>query len=167
MSETFDLSTLARQVNDWCREHHIEPMSGQAGEEVTERTVRFYRALGLLNPPARGPEGGYTEHHRLQLVAVRILQAQGLPLRRIRPLLFGRTLDELREIEQRGLREIVSTDTTPFRLPQAAAELWLTLPIGEDFLLVSRSGRSVSENQRRKIAAILQESDLVVEETQP
>ena len=89
MPESLSLEELSQQVNAWCAEHGIEPASGQVGELVSERNVRYYRTLGLVDAPV---DGRYTEKHLLQLSAIRLLQAQGLPLRRIRELLYP--LDE-------------------------------------------------------------------------
>ena len=149
MSETFSAVELARRVNTWCDEHGIEPANGQAGVAVTERNVRFYRTSGLLD----APDGGFGEKHVLQLIAVRILQAQGLPLRRIRELLHGRSLTDLHEIQQRGAVE--------FRSPSASMAfagidaLWRVTPLNEDFLLVSRRGTVLSAAQRAALAAAL------------
>jgi hypothetical protein len=85
MPESLSLEELSQQVNAWCAEHGIEPASGQVGELVSERNVRYYRTLGLVDAPV---DGRYTEKHLLQLSAIRLLQAQGLPLRRIRELLL-------------------------------------------------------------------------------
>src|SRR3954469_4201951 len=106
------LPELADAVNDWCSEHDIEPANGQAGETVTERNIRFYRTMGLVDPP----DGAvYGEKHLLQLSAIRLLQAQGVPLRRIRDLLYGRSLAELREIRKRGLAESeAASSAAPF-----------------------------------------------------
>src|SRR4051812_40890862 len=98
------LTELAADVNGWCAEHRIEPANGQAGDAVTERNIRFYRTMGLVDPPEGGARG-YGERHLLQLAAIRLLQAQGVPLRRIRDLLYGRSMAELREIRRRGIAE--------------------------------------------------------------
>src|SRR5215475_3508569 len=103
MNEMLSAEELAESVNDWCQKHRVEPASGQAGERMTVRNIRYYRALGLLDPPTANGHHGFGEKHRLQLVAIRLLQAQGLPLQRIQELLFGRTLRELERIEKEGL----------------------------------------------------------------
>ena len=79
-NDTFTVAQLAEAVNDWCDEHKVAPASGQAGQRMTERNVRYYRTLGLIDPPLVGGGMGYGEKHFLQLIAVRLLQAQGLPL---------------------------------------------------------------------------------------
>lgn len=147
------ISELADRVNAWCAEHGIEPASGQAGERVSERNIRFYRTTGLVDAPASGGRG-FGETHFLQLVAIRLLQAQGLPLRRIRELLFGRTPQELREVQRRGLAEARSLAATRTAMPQAE-ELWRMIPLDADFLLVSRRGTSLSAEQRDALLCVL------------
>lgn len=147
----FSLRGLAERVNAWCGEHHVEPAVGQAGESVTERNVRYYRTVGLLDAPASGLDG-YSEKHFLQLVGLRLLQAQGLPLRRIRELLFGRSVVELREVQRRALAE--ANRAPNWRTTSAHAdELWRMIPLSDDFMLVSRRGKELTSRQR---AAVLQ-----------
>src|SRR4051812_46995622 len=132
MPASSSLDELSSRINAWCEEHDIVPASGQAGEAVTERNIRYYRTLGLVDAPEGG---GYGEKHLLQLTAIRLLQAQGLPLRRIRELLYGRSLKELQEIRRRGLAE--SRAAVPARrVGPVGEELWRMIPISEDFLLV-------------------------------
>jgi len=129
------------------------PVSGQTGERMTERNVRYYRTLGLVDAPLTGGGLGYGEKHRLQLLAIRLLQAQGLPLNRIRDLLLGRTLDELHEIEKRGLAEQQRADVIPFR--PSLGETWSMTPLDDEFLLISRRGRGLSEDVRERLRAVL------------
>ncbi len=106
-----------------------------------------------MDAPASGGGSGYGEKHLLQLMAIRLLQAQGLPLNRIRDLLFGRSVEELREVERRGLAELGETRLPNFR--PVTNESWTMTPIDEDFLLVSRRGRGISEEVRAKLLAVL------------
>jgi DNA-binding transcriptional MerR regulator len=153
MPESFSLEELSDRINAWCGEHGIAPASGQAGEIVSERNIRYYRTLGLIDAPEGG---GYGEKHLLQLTAVRLLQAQGLPLRRIRELLYGRSLQELREIRRRGLAE-AQRATTAIRVTLPGQdELWRMIPLDEDFLLVSRRGTTLTPTQREAVMLALQ-----------
>jgi DNA-binding transcriptional MerR regulator len=152
MAESFSLEELSRQINAWCAEHEIAPASGQAGEVVSERNVRYYRTIGLID----APEGGaYGEKHLLQLTAVRLLQAQGLPLRRIRELIYGRSLQELREIRRRGLVEAGRASAAARVTLPASDELWRAIPLDEDFLLMSRRGTPLTPLQREAVLQAL------------
>lgn len=147
--EPCSVSELADRVNAWCAEHAVAPANGQAGELVTERNIRFYRTVGLLDAPAGGG-CGFGEKHFLQLVGIRLLQAQGLPLRRIRELLFGRTLAELREVQRRGVAEARNQSAAAgfpaFAL--AGDGLWRVTALDDDFMIVSRRGTTLSAPQR-------------------
>jgi len=153
MKQTVSAQQLADLVNLWCDEHQVHPANGQAGEQISVRNIRYYRTLGLLDPPESGGGQGFGEKHRLQLIAIRLLQAQGLPLSRIQQLLFGRSLEELSEIEQRGLTELQETRVSAFR--PSRDEGWSMMPLNDEFMLVSRHGRSVATDVRQRLLAVL------------
>ena len=152
MRESFSLEVLSERVNAWCDEHEIAPVSGQAGENVSERSIRYYRTLGLVDAPAGG---GYGEKHLLQIIALRLLQAQGMPLRRIRELLYGRSQEELREVRRRGLAEAVRGTASVRMVMPVGDELWRAIPLDEDFLLVSRRGTPITPAQREAVRVAL------------
>jgi DNA-binding transcriptional MerR regulator len=148
------ISELATEVNEWCSRNAVEPANGQAGDLVTARNIRFYSTVGLLDAPESGGRG-FGEKHYLQLVAIRLLQAQGLPLRRIRELLFGRTVAELREVQKRGLIEARGVSASS-RIPiPAGDELWRATPLDDDFMIISRRGTALSAAQRDAILRAL------------
>ncbi len=151
MHEVQTLESLAAAVNAWCADHRVVPANAQAGELVTERNIRFYRTTGLVDAP---DGGGYGEKHFLQLVAIRLLQAQGLPLRRIRELLFGRSIAELREVQKRGVVEAKTIAAARTPMP-ASDELWRMIPLDDDFLIVSRRGTTISPEQREALIRAL------------
>jgi DNA-binding transcriptional MerR regulator len=155
----FSAEQLANLVNQWCDEHGVFPANGQAGEEMSVRNIRYYRTLGLLDPPETGGGRGFGEKHRLQLIAIRLLQAQGLPLSRIQQLLFGRSLEELREIENRGLAELEEARVAAFR--PSVDESWKMMPLNDEFMLVSRRGKTVGPDIRQRLLAVL-EGELIV-----
>ncbi len=154
MDSVLSAEQLAAQVNGWCERHEVEPASGQAGERMTERNIRYYRTLGLIDPAGLGGGQGFGEKHRLQLIAIRLLQTQGVPLNRIRELLFGRSIEELRRIEKQGLAELKAAQIATFR-PSAAQETWRVTPLDDDFMIVSRRGRGLSHELRERILGVL------------
>jgi DNA-binding transcriptional MerR regulator len=154
MNDALSAQQLADLVNQWCDENSVFPANGQAGEQMTVRNVRYYRTLGLLDPPETGGGRGFGEKHRLQLIAIRLLQAQGLPLSRIQQLLFGRSLEELKEIENRGLAELEETRVAAFR--PSADESWNMMPLNDEFMLVSRRGVTVGADMRQRLLAVLE-----------
>ena len=149
----FSAEHLAALVNQWSQQHGVSPANGQAGERMTLRNIRYYRTLGLLHPPLVGGGNGFGEKHRLQLVAIRLLQAQGLPLNRIQELLFGRSLEDLKRIERQGLAELEQASLTAFR--PSATESWCMTPLNEEFMVMSRKGRAVPAALRERLLAIL------------
>lgn len=150
------IEELAESINRWCVEHGITPANGQAGERMTERNIRFYRTRGLLDAP--GSESGehkrgFSEKHTAQLRAIRLLQARPLPLEEIQEQIRGRSLEELRELERQELRKI--NGATAAIMGGATQENWQVTVVGGEYLLVSRRGRAISEEQRRQVAAAL------------
>src|SRR5688500_11518457 len=57
MPATYSVEELAREANRWCSKHRVTPASGQAGAAPSNRTIRYYRTLGLIDPPADGAYG--------------------------------------------------------------------------------------------------------------
>jgi DNA-binding transcriptional MerR regulator len=164
MNEGFSAEQLAETVNDWCEEHQVIPANGQAGERMSVRNVRYYRSLGLLDAPSGGGQG-FGEKHRLQLVAIRLLQAQGLPLNRIQPLLFGRSLADLERIARQGLAERSQTQVPAFH--PAAHESWSITPLNSEFMVISRLGRALAPELRDRLLAILSPIESESHLTQP
>ena len=150
----YALSELAAAVNQWCAEARLEPANGQVGEAITERNIRFYRTTGLIDAPTAGGGRGYGERHLLQLTAIRILQAQGLPLRRIRELLFGRSLTELREIRTRGRAEARNAHaTSPAFVP---GEAWQLVPVTSDLAILHRPGLQLTGDKLQQLRQLLE-----------
>jgi len=157
MSGELTLEELARVVQEWCQEHHILPINGQAAEEITERNIRYYRTLGLLDPPLGNYMRTFSEKHRLQLIAIRLYQAQGLPLRKIRDELYGKSLEDLVALEKqaakRGKRPIAIA--LPWQ-SAVASESWSVVPLTGEFLLVSRQNKQLPRGLIEKINKLLQ-----------
>lgn len=151
--EDYSLAELAVAVNRWCDHAGLQPANGQVGLALSERNIRFYRTAGLVDGPSSGGGRGYGEKHLLQLTGIRILQAQGLPLRRIRELLFGRSLRELREIRERGRIEAQSRTQPRHRL--VPGESWQLTPITHDVALLAGPGRQISDEQLQRIREVL------------
>jgi len=156
MSEAnYSISELAEAVNAWCRKHDAVPLDNRSGGEVSVRNIRYYQSLGLVDRPMTADGRGFTEKHRLQLTAIRLLQAKGLPLSRIQTLLYGRNEKALRDIERRGLKELERfTSVSSVSLVKD----WKVASIGEDILLLTRNGRELTAAQKLKIQEILSAS---------
>lgn len=147
------LDSLADQVNAWCAKRRVTPANGQVGTATTVRTLRYYRTVNLLDAPTAGGGEGYGRRHLLQACAVRVLQAEGLPLSRIQSLLFGRSDDELKTV-------LDSVKTGAHQLPASAPmtqpETWQTWPITPEMMIVSRRpGQQLTAAQLAAIAKII------------
>jgi DNA-binding transcriptional MerR regulator len=152
----YSLDELARVVQDWCKEHKIVPANGQAAEAITERNIRYYRTLGLLDPPMGNYAKTFSEKHRLQLIALRIYQAHGLPLRKIRDELYGKSLDDLAALEKQASKRGGKTFSVSMpSLPGATTESWLVVALSDEFLLISRQNRQLPRSVVEKIKQVL------------
>ena len=150
MTGHWTIHELAEAVNVWCRNRALEPANGQTASELSARTLHYYRSSGLLDAPESGAGRGYGRRHLLQLKAIRVLQAQGLPLSRIQQLLFGRPDVELEQIAE-SAGEI--GPLTP-NVPLVSQEKWTTYPLNKQLFLVAREGARLSGTQLEAIRKI-------------
>ncbi len=150
-TENFSITELAEAVNDWCKQHQVEPLHNQVGAQVSVRNIRYYQGLGLVDRPVNARGKGFVEKHRLQLIAIRLLQAKGVPLGKIQSLLSGRTLEQLREVERRGLVELEGPPPPAWSWPQD----WKLVQLNQDLLLLARSAKELTPTQKQRILDIL------------
>ncbi len=103
MDERYTLDELVRRVIDEVTRLGLPQPNGQVSAVPDGRTLRYYGTLGLLDRPAevRGRRAYYGPRHLLQAVAVKALQAEGLPLQEIQHRLAGRSDEELRQLTAR------------------------------------------------------------------
>lgn len=100
--------------------------SGRVTDAPDLRTVRYYAALGLLDPPSAfiKKKALYGERHLLQLVAIKRLQRSGLALAEIQLQLAGASEAKLRSAAR------VPAQAAPSREPPPAeaARFWARKP---------------------------------------
>lgn len=146
-----DVGALAAAVNGWAAESGVFPVSGQASREVTVRNLRYYRSLALLDGPLEG--GGYGPKHFHQVAAIRLLQARGLPLARIRDLLYGRSEEELEATFREGIDELHQPPSAPpFVSPGESCTMH---GLAGGFALLAPFRSTVTADQLDAIARIL------------
>lgn len=121
---TWTLTGLAEAARGVLSQAPHPPKDERVTPFPDERTLRWYRSLGLLDPPggSRGREGVYTWRHLLQAVAVKLLQGEGHTLAQIQKALVGaetaalehrvRTALGLRR-DARPLRAFLTTELAP------------------------------------------------------
>jgi DNA-binding transcriptional MerR regulator len=114
------LAELAERAARALAEAGVRAGNGRVTEVPDPRLIRWYTTIGLLDRPTIGPGrvARYGQRHLLQLVAVKRLQAQGLPLARIQQRLAGATDEQLRAVA--GLPAAQS--------PGAADRFWAARP---------------------------------------
>jgi DNA-binding transcriptional MerR regulator len=147
------IQELAGTVNAWCRDRALQPANGQTATELSARTLHYYRSTGLLDAPESGAGRGYGRRHLLQLKAIRILQAHGLPLSRIQQLLFGRSDEELEPIAE-SAGEIDPGIANVHRDAFNSKETWTIHPLNEQLFVVARDGANLSTSQLEAICKI-------------
>ena len=104
------LDELARAVQDWCERHHVFPANGQAAEQISERNIRYYRTLGLLDPPQGNYITTFTEKHRLQLIAE---YSNGTKRDVTRLGLFAVNNDQFAQVSDEGLVTAIAAGESP------------------------------------------------------
>jgi DNA-binding transcriptional MerR regulator len=125
VSETlWSLEELSQHSQRELEDRKIPNPGGRVSQTLSARTIRYYTSLGLVDRPLAydGGVAKYGPRHLLQLLAIKILQSEYLPLPEIQKQLFGRSEQELREIVESASR----ADDTPEVKPAARNETWLT-----------------------------------------
>jgi DNA-binding transcriptional MerR regulator len=109
------LDELAERVDAALAVDYQGQSSGRVRDVPDRRAIRWYTTIGLIDRPVahRGRTALYGPRHLLQLVAVKRLQATGLPLVAIQQELAGATDTELRRVAR-----VPATAASP---PQASA----------------------------------------------
>jgi DNA-binding transcriptional MerR regulator len=76
---------------------NLEQERGTVTSVPDERTIRYYLAEGLIQPPEekQGTASVFGYLHLLQLVAIKKLQAEHFPIRQIRELVAGKNEPQL------------------------------------------------------------------------
>jgi DNA-binding transcriptional MerR regulator len=115
---------------------------------VTQRTIRFYIAEGLLPPPeGAGPAAVYTAAHRDRLALINVLKERYLPLKEIRRRLATLTEAEIRAELQQSTAELPLTEPS---IPAVSAATIDYL----DSLLDSRPRNVLPADAVRAVASV-------------
>jgi DNA-binding transcriptional MerR regulator len=91
---------LAEEAAKILTESGLAQERGTVSEVPDERTVRYYLTEGLVSPAEdkQGTASVFSYRHLLQLLVVKKLQSEHLPIRKIRDLVDGRTERELERL---------------------------------------------------------------------
>jgi DNA-binding transcriptional MerR regulator len=120
----WSLEELSQHSQRELEQRKIPNPGGRVSQVLSARTIRYYTSLGLVDRPTSydGGVAKYGPRHLLQLLAIKILQSEYLPLPEIQKQLFGRTEQELTEVVQSASRAEESAESKP----AARNETWLT-----------------------------------------
>lgn len=94
------VAELASEAARILSESGLAQARGTVSEVPDERTIRYYLTEGLLSPAEekQGTASVFSHRHLLQLLVVKKLQSEHLPIRKIRDLVAGRTERELERL---------------------------------------------------------------------
>ncbi len=107
-------------------ENYEGQSSGRVSEVPNLRTLRYYTTLGLLDRPAemRGRTAYYSTRHLAQIVAIKRLQAHGLPLGEIQAKLHALAdapLERIARIPPAARSDALLVPPTPAESAEEAA----------------------------------------------
>ena len=148
-----DLAALACTLLEHA---NIIPVSSAASALPTERTIRFYVARGLVNPPeGRGTAATYSYRHLLQVLAIKLRQMEGATL--------DRMAEEFRDTPGDVLEHRVATSLGT--LPQLPDALQRLKPGTRT--VVPKSGPSDRPGRAIRRIALGPGVDLLIDESHP
>jgi MerR HTH family regulatory protein len=159
------LDELAERVDAALAVDYAGPPSGRVRAVPDRRAIRWYTTIGLIDRPVahRGRTALYGPRHLLQLVAVKRLQAKGLPLVAIQQELAGATDSQLARVahlppdpeaaqaalaSSDGLPSSPGTSDRPGLAAAGGAAAALQLPAGPPWEVAGRA-RDVAGRARR------------------
>lgn len=130
----WDLDAVCAQAADVLAATGAGATDARVRDVPDARTVRYYQSIGLLDRPVRydGRKAIYGYRHLLQMVCVKLLQAQGLSLAQVQQALAVASTAQLaRAVDEAMAGRVVSTPppvTSP-ATPAAAPTPWQTLEL--------------------------------------
>jgi DNA-binding transcriptional MerR regulator len=94
------VAELAGEAARILTESGLAQARGTVSEVPDERTIRYYLTEGLISPAEdkQGTASVFSYRHLLELLVVKKLQSEHLPIRKIRDLVDGRTERELERL---------------------------------------------------------------------
>lgn len=97
--DEWSLEELTEQAESRLEQWNLPNPGGRVSPVPSSRTIRYYTSLGLVDKP-RYVSGSarYTRRHLDQLLAIKALQAEYLPLPAIQKRLEGCSPEELEQI---------------------------------------------------------------------
>ena len=134
LSKLWSLEELSQLSQTEMEKRRIPTPGGRVSQVPTARTIRYYTSLGLVDRPV-AYDGGlaqYGPRHLLQLLAIKVLQAEYLPLPEIQKQLYGRSEDELRQLIEAATR----SEANETKSTRPKVESWLARQLAPGLQLV-------------------------------
>jgi DNA-binding transcriptional MerR regulator len=137
MDGTWTIGELAELAAAALAADPAPPVNGRITPVPNDRLIRWYRTVGLVDPPLSrtGRIASYGRRHLLQLVAVKRRQADGAPLAQIQAELIGAPdayLESVAKLPEPGgpgtARTAATARTEPPGQPAPADEFWRRRP---------------------------------------
>lgn len=154
------LDELSREVARRLARHGLAEAQadGRVAATPDPRTIRYYQTLGLVDRPIyRGRTAWYGMRHALQLIAIKLLQANGHPLAAIQARLYGRTDAELEQMAGSAVR------STNKQLPEVRPIVWREITIEPGLKLMVDSAWTMktdpTETIRNALVSLVQKED--------
>lgn len=145
---TWDLSGLVASSRGLLERTGARAEDERINALPDERTVRYYQTGGLVDRPLRyeGRTALYGFRHLLQVVAVKLLQAQGHSLAQVQRALAGTTTAALEEAVRTSLGAPAPASPAggPASRPLVAAEIAPGVTVLVDPAMVSDPGEVLS-----------------------
>jgi len=115
---------------------NFEQERGTVNPVPDGRTIRYYLSEGLITPPEekQGTASVFAYRNLLQLVAVKKLQAEHLPIRKIRELVKGKSEQEL--------ETLLGVSNADRKIQKSEAKRYLESLLAPSLSLSSKSGES-------------------------
>jgi DNA-binding transcriptional MerR regulator len=148
----WNLDELAERVDAALAVGYRGQPSGRVRAVPDRRAIRWYTTIGLIDRPVayRGRTALYGPRHLLQLVAVKRLQAKGLPLVTIQQELAGATDTQLARVAHLPAGTVPAAAPAPAVAPGGSQAAGALVPDGER----SRTGAgTASERTAARTAA--------------
>ncbi len=141
----------------------VEAVNGRVRAVPDVRTLRYYTTLGLLDRPAEmeGRTAYYGRRHVLQLVAIKRLQARGMPLAEVQARLLSVSDRELGKLA-RLPEDFDLTSFTPERRKSRESQspldnrpFWKARPAGAPATAAQLASKAAAPSARLAVAVPL------------
>ena len=127
----WDLDGVCAQAADVLAATGAGATDARVRDVPDARTVRYYQSIGLLDRPVRydGRKAIYGYRHLLQMVCVKLLQAQGLSLAQVQQALAVASTAQLASAVTEALAGRPTSTPPPVVPPPVATTPWQTLEL--------------------------------------